>query len=369
MEKVNDIIESIANEKNLDVEDVKERVKMAFVATAKRLFGDEYEYEAVYDNSSKTIKLFQKSTVVADDYVAEEEEHVIKVSKAKELNENAEVGDELNFQLDLDSFGRTASATLSKELSYHIQKLLEEKVFEKYLDKVGNLVFGNVVYVDPDDETTYIEFDDLRAFMPMKSRIKNEKFKVGDIVRAVIRRVFIDKKRGIRIEISRTTPKFLEEMLKAQVPEIEDGKIIIKDSARIPGRRAKVSLVTLSPNIDPIGATVGIKGVRINAVSEELKGENIDVIEYSPQPEIYISRAMAPAIISSVKIDGEKAIVSLNSDQKSKAIGKDGINIRLASMLTGYEIELLELEKDENTPTTSSSGDVVKDLKSLFGDL
>lgn len=367
MEKINDIIESIANEKNLEADDVKERVKTAFVCTAKRLFGEEYDYEAIYDNTSKTIKLFQKSLIVADNYIKSDDEHVINVSKARELDENAEIGDELNYELDLDGFGRTASATLAKELNYHIQKLLEEKVFEKYLSKVGNLVFGNVVYVDPDDETTYIEFDDLRAFMPRKNRIKDEKFQVGNMIRAVIKRVFIDQKKGIRIEISRTSPKFLESMLKAQVPEIQDGKILIKGCARIPGRRAKVSLVSLSPNIDPIGATVGIKGIRINAVSNELKKESIDVIEFSSQPEIYISRAMAPAIILSVRVDGTKAFVSLNPDQKSKAIGKDGINIRLASMLTGYEIELIEVEKSKNE-INNSSDDVVKDLKSLFGD-
>ena len=135
MEKINDIIESIANEKNLDINDVKDRVKTAFVATARRLFGEEYDYEAVYDNHSKNIKLFQKSVVVADDYEKYDDEHVINVSRAKELDNSAEIGDELNYELDLDSFGRTASATLAKELNYHIQKLLEEKVFEKYLPK------------------------------------------------------------------------------------------------------------------------------------------------------------------------------------------------------------------------------------------
>ena len=199
--------------------------------------------------------------------------------------------------------------------------------------------------------------------MPRKNRIKDEKFKVGDVVRAVIRKVFIDKKRGVRIEISRTSPKFLEALLKSQVPEIQDGSVIVKASARIPGRRAKVALSSISPNIDPIGATVGVKGVRIDAVSKEIKNENIDVIEYSAQPEIMLSRAMAPAIISSVRIDGNKAMVHLNSDQKSKAIGKDGINIRLASMITGLEIQLIENGKQ----IVDDSKDLVKDLKSLFG--
>ena len=361
MEKIGDIIESIANEKNLEIKDVKETVQTAFINTAKRMFGQDYEYDAVFNETSKKIDLFQKILIVADSEYSGDS-HTVSLSDAKKIDNSAEVGDELSSQIDIESYGRTASANLAKELNYHIEKLLEEKAYEKYSQKVDSLIFGNVVFID-DEETTYIEFDDLRAFMPRKNRIKDEKFKVGDVVRAVIRKVFIDKKRGVRIEISRTSPKFLEALLKSQVPEIQDGSVIVKASARIPGRRAKVALSSISPNIDPIGATVGVKGVRIDAVSKEIKNENIDVIEYSAQPEIMLSRAMAPAIISSVRIDGNKAMVHLNSDQKSKAIGKDGINIRLASMITGLEIQLVENGKQ----TVDDSKDLVKDLKSLFG--
>lgn len=361
MEKIGDIIESIANEKNLEIKDVKETVQTAFINTAKRMFGENYEYDAIYNENTKKIELFQKMLIVSDDDF-KSDMHTVSLSDAKKIDNSAEVGDELSSQIDIESYGRTASANLAKELNYHIEKLLEEKAYEKYSQKVDTLVFGNVVFVD-DEETTYIEFDDLRAFMPRRNRIKDEKFKIGDVVRAVIRKVFIDKKRGVRIEVSRTSPKFLEALLKAQVPEIQDGGVIVKASARIPGRRAKVALSSISPNIDPIGATVGVKGVRIDAVSKELNDENIDVIEYSAQPEIMLSRAMAPAIISSVKIEGQKAIVYLNSDQKSKAIGKEGINIRLASMITGLEIQLMENEDKK----IDQSSDLVKDLKSLFG--
>ena len=241
---------------------------------------------------------------------------------------------------------------------------MEEKIFQKYQDMVGHMVFGSVTRVDS-EENTFIEIDELRAVMPRKNRIKGEKFKPGDVVKAVIKSVYIDKSMGIKVELSRTSPKFLEALLKAEVPEIKDGLVLIAASARIPGERAKVALVATSPNVDPVGATVGTKGVRINAVTKELNGENIDAIEYSAEPAILITRAMAPAIISSVKIgDDGKAVVSLVTEQKSKAIGKSGINIRLASMLTGHEIELNELgargeAKDENA----------KDLKALFGDL
>nr|WP_314477928.1 transcription termination factor NusA [uncultured Campylobacter sp.] len=366
MEKIADIIESIANEKGLEIEDVKERVIRAIINTAKKIYGENYEYDAVIDNATKTLHLYQKITVVedGDERLAEDNEHFLSISEAKKVDSGVEIGDELTYELSTDNLGRTAAQTLHKELEYHIQRLMEEKIFQKYQDMVGHMVFGSVTRVDS-EENTFIEIDELRAVMPRKNRIKGEKFKPGDVVKAVIKSVYIDKSMGIKVELSRTSPKFLEALLKAEVPEIKDGLVLIAASARIPGERAKVALVATSPNVDPVGATVGTKGVRINAVTKELNGENIDAIEYSAEPAILITRAMAPAIISSVKIgeDG-KAVVSLVTEQKSKAIGKSGINIRLASMLTGHEIELNELgargeSKDENA----------KDLKALFGDL
>lgn len=366
MEKIADIIESIANEKGLEIEDVKERVIRAIINTAKKIYGENYEYDAVIDNATKTLHLYQKITVVedGDERLAEDNEHFLSVSEAKKVDSGVEIGDELTYELSTDNLGRTAAQTLHKELEYHIQRLMEEKIFQKYQDMVGHMVFGSVTRVDS-EENTFIEIDELRAVMPRKNRIKGEKFKPGDVVKAVIKSVYIDKSMGIKVELSRTSPKFLEALLKAEVPEIKDGLVLIAASARIPGERAKVALVATSPNVDPVGATVGTKGVRINAVTKELNGENIDAIEYSAEPAILITRAMAPAIISSVKIgENNKAVVSLVTEQKSKAIGKSGINIRLASMLTGHEIELNELgakgeSKDENA----------KDLKALFGDL
>ncbi|NLY04430.1 MAG: transcription termination/antitermination protein NusA [Campylobacter sp.] len=371
MEKINDIIESIANEKTLPVEDVKDRVKMAFVQTAKRLYGDEHDYEAIYDDTTKKILLFQKTLIVSndDERLNEEGEKVISIKKAKEFSDNAEVGDSLSYALDLESFGRTASATLAKELSYHIQRLKEEKVYEKYTSKIGKLVTGNVIHIDS-EETTYIDFDDIKAHMPRKNRIKNESFKVSDHVMAVVRRVYVDKINGIKMEVSRTTPKFLEALLEMEVPEIADGSVIIESTARIPGRRAKVALTSTSPNIDPIGATVGVKGVRINAVSKELGNENIDVIEYSAQSELMVSRAMAPAIINAVKIEDDKALVYIHPEQKSKAIGKEGINIRLASMLTGFTIELIEIgdQENKNNKNNHENENGLEGLKALFNE-
>lgn len=364
MEKISDIIESIANEKGLNYDDVKERIYRAFVNAAKRLYGATNEYEAVLDNTTKTIRLYQKILIVEDDDERLDEEHFISLKKAMEFDKSLEIGDSLNYELNIDEFGRTAAETLSREIDYHIQRLMEEKIYEKYNSKINSLVFGTVTRID-NDENTYIEIDEIRTIMSMKNRIKDEKFKVGNVVKAVIRNVKIDKKDGIKVELSRTSPKFMEALLKAEVPEIKDGGVVIQNSARIPGRKAKIALYSTTPTIDPVGATVGIKGVRINAVSAELNGEIIDAIEYSDEPAIFVARALGPAIVSSVKIENKKAIVSLVTEQKSKAIGASGINIRLASMLTGYEIELQEITQATKKEANEEG---LKNLKALFGD-
>lgn len=381
MEKIVDIIESIANEKDLNLEDVKQRVLTAFENSAKKLNGFDCNYQAMIDFPTKSVKVYQKIEVIKnDDERAEDENRFLPISKAKELDSNAEIGDELTYEIDIESYGRTAASTLSKELDFQIRKLVEEKIYEKYNQKIGDIVSGIVIRVD-EDSTTFIELNeqsDIVTLMPIKNRIKGEIFKKGDHLKAVIRKVFLDKYGNVKVEISRTSPKFLEALLKMEVPEIAEGKVIIHSSARIPGERAKIALTSVSPSVDAIGSTIGTKGIRINAVSKELNGENIDAIEYSNNPEIFVARAMSPAIVKSVKIEErteeiskwkkieiKKATVYISSEQKSKAIGKSGINIRLASMLTGYEIELSEDAQASNQNNENG----FENLKALFGDL
>jgi len=383
MEKIGNIIESIAHEKGLKLAEAKEAISIALIKTAKRVFVEENEYGVDIDDKTKDLTLFQKVIVIADDDTRLEEnigdiEKYMSISEAKKVDNDLELDDELTYPISLDDMGRTAAAVLYRELEYHLQRLLEQNIFDRYRQKVGEAVSASVVRVD-NDENTFLEYKETKAILPMKSRIKGEKFKVGDVVRSVIRKVYIDKKIGMQVELSRTSPKFLEELLKLQVPEINDELVIIHGSARIPGERAKVALSSVTPSVDAVGATVGTKGIRINAVSDELHGENIDCIEYSDIPEMFVSRALSPAIISAVRIEEteegkQKAIVTVPSDQKSKAIGKSGINIRLASMLTGFEIELVEIG-GSSSPTkdggeigsqeTTSNPDA---LKALFGD-
>ena len=375
MEKIVDIIDSIAHEKGLPPESAKEAFKAAVAQTARRVICEECDYDVEIDEQNKSYILRQKITVVepGDPRLADEPEKYVSIDEAKEIDPDAEVGDELTGEpIRLEDYGRSAAAALYREIEYHIQRFVEEQMFNKYKSMIGTIVSGPVTRVDS-EENTYIEIDEVRAVLPRRNRIKGESFKVGETVKGILRYVGIDKKFGIHLEISRTMPKFLEELLKQEVPEIQDGLVVIEKSARIPGERAKVALTALSPSVDPVGATVGVKGVRINAVSEELNGENIDCIEYSPIPEIFVARALSPAIISSVKIEEDKAIVTLPSDQKSKAIGRSGINIRLASMLTGYQIELEEIASttpgvEGETIGTEEKTTNPDALKALFGE-
>jgi len=377
MEKILDIVDAIAHEKGLKPEQIKQALKTAFVQTAKRVINNKFAFEANIDTDTKTMIIVQTITVVADDNeILKDEERApafISISDAREYDDQVELEDQLQIEHKLEDYGRTAAASLHREIEYHIQRLVEDDIFNKYKSKVGSLISGRVTRVD-DANTTYVEVDEIRAILQMKSRIKGEYFKVGDHIKAVVRRVNMDKEQGIQIELSRTSPKFLEELLSLEVPEISDGTVIIERSARIPGERAKIALVSMHPQVDAVGATVGVKGVRINAVSKELIGENIDCIEYTSIPELFVSRTMSPAIISHVEIikneagENEKAIVTLPSDQKSKAIGKSGINIRLASMLTGFNIELVENDTASNQESgqIEESKESVDALKALF---
>jgi transcription termination/antitermination protein NusA len=358
MEKILDIIEAIAHEKNISREHAIEAFKEALINTAKKLTSPTSSFEVIIEPDTKTYSVNKVITVVADNdeqlFVEigregntkkVESDSFISLSDAKEFDDSIELGDQLKEEFILENHGRTASANLFRELEYHVQRRVEQDLFEKYKEKVGTVMLGTVNRVDADDNT-HVEIGELKGILTLRNRIKGEKFKRGDTIRALLRYVSVDPEFGLFLELTRTSPKFLEALMANEVPEIDDGVVEIVAAARIPGERAKIALTTEQMNVDPIGAAVGVKGVRINAVSEELNGENIDCIEYSPIPEVFITRALSPAISQSIKVnaDEKKAVVNITGDQKAKAIGKSGINIRLASMLTGYTIELNEIE-------------------------
>ncbi len=371
MEKLLDIADLLAHQKGLGARQVREVLKTAMINTAKNILGKDFKFEAEIDEKEKEINLFQKQEVVAndDERLADKSLAIIAIDDAKKIDPNVEVEDVLSYEISLDSFGRTGAASLQENLERELQILTETSVFKKYKDKIDRIISGTVTRID-DQENTIVEFEEIRAVLPLKNRIKGEKFKIGDTVKSVVKRVTLSRRDGIRVELSRTTPKFLIELLKLEVPEIKDGNVIVEKAARIPGQRAKVAIFTDKTDIDPVGATVGVKGVRINAISRELGGENIDVIQYSPINELFVARAMSPAVVGSVVCDETKATVKINADQKPKAIGKNGINIRLASMLTGFEIVLDEIASDgiELPANNGEQGSSTKALSELFKD-
>jgi len=360
MDKIIDILDSIAYEKGLKITDVENALKEALIKTAQKMVDFSLVFDAEIDKENKELKLFQKIEVVKTDderlsgEVLDEyenpinAENFITIDEAKEIDEDLEIGDFVQYDLEFENMGRNAATILHNNFEYRIQRFIEVNLLSKYENKIGKTITGNVTRVDR-DENTFVEIGEVRGMLTRKSRIKGESFKVGDVLKAVVRSVTIDKQNGLVVEISRTSPKFLEALLALEVPELKDERIFIEASARIPGSRAKIALSSSDPQIDPIGSVVGVKGVRISAVSAQLSGENIDCVEYSTIPEIFVSRALSPAIITSViieksnKIDEkDKAIVTIPVDQKSKAIGKSGLNIRLASMLTKFDIVLNE---------------------------
>jgi len=349
MEKIVDIIEAMAHEKNISLESAVDAFKEALVKTAKRCTSYTSHFEATVDMDRRDYAVEQVIIIAKDndERFETDPDAVITLEEAHEqYGSDLELGDELRSDFILEDHGRTASFNLFKELQYHIQRQVEQDLFEKYREKVGSVMIGTVNRID-DNDNTFIEIGELKGILSQRNRIKGEKFKRGDTVKALLRYVSIDPEMGMFLELTRTAPKFLEKLMEKEVPEIADESVLIMSASRIPGQRAKLALKTDFPNIDPIGAAVGVKGIRINAVSSELNGENIDCVEYSPIPEVFITRSLSPAIVQSVKVlkgDEKKAIVNITNDQKAKAIGKSGINIRLASMLTGYTIELNEIE-------------------------
>ncbi len=389
MDKIIDILDSIAYEKGLKIEDVENALKEALIKTAVKMVDHTLKFDAEIDKENKKLNLFQKVEVIDEDdkrllanAVDEWDkplniDNYMIIDEAKEIDADLEIGDFINYDLEFENMGRNAASILYNNFEYRLQRFIEVNLLAKYQDKVGKIINGTVTRIDR-EENTYVEIGEVRGMLSRKNRIKGESFKIGDTLKSVVKIVTITKENGLVVELSRTSPKFLEGLLALEVPELKDKRIAIEASARIPGARAKIALSTYDAQIDPIGSVVGVKGVRIMAVSAQLNGENIDCVEFSDTPEMFISRALSPAIISSVKIEPSKsiderpkAIVTIPSDQKSKAIGRAGLNIRLASMLTRHTIELVETDAIGIQDSGNSSKNEVKtkdttSLEALF---
>ena len=349
MDKILDVMEIIAYEKGLQLESVQNIVEGEILKLAKNTLGEDKNYVIDFDKKDKTIKLFYKLKVVdSADFNSEREITLDSAQNLPNIDSSAlHIGDEILLEINLSEIdiNRNITSALLKYFEELMEKSLENQIYEQLKSQIGKIVNGMVIFVDKRSEDSIVEIDSTRAKLPRKNRIKGERFAVGENISCILKNIYFDKKYGIQIELSRTTPKFLEELLRLEVPEIADGEVSIIKCARIPGVRAKVAVQSNTPRVDAVGATVGVKGVRINAVSKKICGENIDCIEYSPVPEIFVANALSPAKIKSVKIEEQKATITIHSEQKPKVIGKDGVNIRLALELVINDIGAENLPK------------------------
>lgn len=370
MDKILDIVEMMAHENGLQSESILSVLKESIIKMAKKEYGEDMNFVIIEDKESKDLKLTRKVLVVDDNkYDEENKDTQISLSEATKIAQDIKINDEIGYDINLEAVSKNAINNIFFDIKYQIQKLNEKQLISKFEKFIGKIVSGRVVYID-ENENTYIEIDNIRATLPQKNRIKGEKFKVGMVVKSILRFAGFNSS-GFYMELSRTTPKMIEELLKLEVPEIKDGEVEIIKIARIPGVKAKVLLNSKRAKIDPVGSAVGNKGVRIMSISRELSGENIDCIEYSPLQELLVQKVLSPANIKSVQIkkdefDNQKITVQVYQSEKSKAIGKAGVNIRLANMLLGSEIELVEIDDVKTAQKEPSEKLGIQALESLF---
>ena len=272
----------------------------------------------------------------------------ISLSEAQKIDASYEVGEEVTDEVNFASFGRRAILNLRQTLASKILELEKDTLYNKYIDKVGTIISAEVYQIWK-KEMLLMDDEQNELLLPKSEQIPTDFYHKGETVRAVVDRVE-NKNNNPKIILSRTSPVFLQRLFELEVPEINDGLITIKKIARIPGERAKIAVESYDDRIDPVGACVGVKGSRIHGIVRELRNENIDVINYTTNPELYIRRALSPAKISSVRINEEEkyAEVMLRPEEVSLAIGKGGLNIKLATMLTGYQIDVYRFTEDSD---------------------
>ena len=311
----------------------------SFRSVIVKLFGSDDNYNVIVNPDKGDLEITRSREVVADDELVDSNRQ-IPLTEAQQIESDFEIGEEVTEQVNFESFGRRAILTLRQTLASKILELEHETLYNKYKDRVGELITAEVYQVWK-SETLLVDSDHNDLLLPKSQQIPRDFYRKGENIRAVIYNV--DNANGNpKIYVSRTSPEFLRCLLQLEIPEIAEGVIRLVDVARIPGDRAKISVASNDPNIDPVGACVGVGGSRINSIVKELHNESIDVIPYSDNTELYIQRALNPARILEINIDNEKrkAEVYLEPDQVSLAIGKGGQNIKLASMLTGYTIDV-----------------------------
>lgn len=333
--------------KNIDRPTVISVLEEVFRSMLRKRFGTDENCDIIVNPDNGDLEIWRTRAVVEDEF-SEDDDLEIELAEAKKTDKDLEVGDDFIEQITLESFGRRAILAARQTLVSKILELEKDNIFQKYKDREGEIVTGEVYQVWK-KEALILDDEGNELLLPKTEQIPADYFKKGDTVRAVIEKVEMINNNP-KIIISRTSPKFLQRLFEMEVPEIFDGLITIKKIVREPGERAKIAVESYDDRIDPVGACVGMKGSRIHGIVRELKNENIDVINFTNNLSLYIQRALSPAKITSIKLDDQekRAAVYLKPDQVSLAIGRGGQNIKLAGKLTGYEIDVYRESVDDD---------------------
>lgn len=312
----------------------------------KKKYGSDENFDVIVNTQNGDLEMWRVREIVPDGEVSDEQSQ-IAISEAQSIEEDYEVGEECYEALSLVDFGRRAIMAARQTLISRIMDLEKDEVYKKYADRAGEIVIGEVSQILKRELLIIDDATGNELVMPRNEMIRGDYYRKGDMVKGIIKKVEMKNNNPLVI-LSRTDNTFLEKLLEQEVPEIEDGLITIKNIVRIPGDRAKVAVESYDDRIDPVGACVGMKGSRIHGIVRELKNENIDIVNFTNNPTLYIQRSLTPAKVSSINLDNENntAAVFLKPDQVSLAIGKGGSNIKLASKITGYEIDVFR-ENDE----------------------
>ena len=349
LERVNliDTFKDFKETKNIDRTTLVSVIEDSFRSVLQKTYGSDENFDVIVNPDKGDFEIYRNRVVVEDGEVKNENAE-IELSEAQKIDKDYEVGEEVSERVEFAKFGRRAILTLRQTMASKILDLEHDNLYNKYADKVGQIVSGEVYQVWK-REMLLLDDEGNELILPKSEQIPSDFFRKGETARAIVLRVD-NLNNNPKIILSRTSPDFLRRLLEQEVPEINDGLITVQRIARIPGERAKIAVESYHDRIDPVGACVGVKGSRIHGIVRELHNENIDVINYTSNIKLFIQRALNPAAVTSISLDDEKkkADVYLQPDQVSLAIGKNGDNIKLASMLTGYTIDVFrELDGDE----------------------
>ncbi len=343
--------------KNIDKSTMIGVLEDVFRHALQKQYETDENFDVIINPEKGDLEIWRNRTVVEDGKV-QNPNMEIAVSEVKAIDPTYEIGDEYADQVNFASFGRRTVLSLRQNLASRILDLEKANLYEKYSQKVGDIVTGEVYQVWK-KEVLILDDEENELVLPKSEQIPNDFYRKGDTIKAIVKSVEMNNNQP-RIILSRTASQFLERLFEQEVPEIFDGLITIKKIVRIPGERAKVAVESYDERIDPVGACVGMKGSRIYSIVKELRNENIDVVNYTANTQLMIQRSLNPAKISSITIDEEKktASVYLKPDQVSLAIGKGGLNIRLSKMLTGYDIDVYREVEEEDVALTEFADEI-----------